>query len=87
MVNAAVVGYGYAGKHFHSYPIGLAAGIDLYAISTRSPERRRAAAGDHPETSIYSGIDELLGDDTVDLVVIATPHNTHRDLAIQAVAL
>ena len=84
MVNAAVVGYGYAGKHFHSYLIGLAPGIELYAISTRNAERRHAAAGDHPEAKIYSGIDELLRDDKVDLVVIATPHDTHRDLAIQA---
>ena len=43
-INAAVVGYGYAGRSFHSYLIGLAEGLNLYAISTRDPERRAAAA-------------------------------------------
>jgi scyllo-inositol 2-dehydrogenase (NADP+) len=84
MVNAAVVGYGYAGRAFHSYLIGLAEGLDLYAISTRNPERQRAAAEQHPEARIYGSIDELLADDRVELVTIATPHDTHRDLAIRA---
>ena len=84
MINAAVVGYGYSGKSFHSYLIGLADGINLYAISTRNPERQKSAARDHPDARIYSNIDELLSDDKVDLVVLATPHNTHRDLAIKA---
>lgn len=84
MIHAAVVGYGYSGKHFHSYLAGLADGIKLYAISTRDRERQQAAARDHPEARIYPGMGELLQDHKVDLVVVATPHNTHRDLAIQA---
>jgi len=84
MVNAAVVGYGYAGKCFHSYLIGLADGLRLYAISTRDPVRRAAAGNDHPDARIYSDIDELLKDDNVDLVVIATPHDSHAELAIKS---
>lgn len=84
MINASVVGYGYAGKHFHSYLIGLAQGINLYAISTRNPERQKDASEDHPDAKIYSNIDELVSDDEVDLVVIATPHYTHKDLAVKA---
>jgi len=84
MIHAAVVGYGYAGRAFHAYLIGLADGIHLYAISTRDPERQRAALRDHPRVRIYARMDDLLTDDRVDLVVIATPHHTHRDLAIQA---
>ena len=84
MINASVVGYGYSGKSFHSYLIGLADGINLYAISTRNPERQKAASKDHPDAKIYSNIDELVSDDKVDLVVIATPHYTHKKLAIKA---
>jgi len=84
MVNAAVVGYGYAGRSFHSYLIGLAEGMNLYAISTRDPERQKAASEQHPEARIYPSLDELLADDKVDLVVMATPHDTHRDLAVKA---
>lgn len=86
MINAAVVGYGYAGKSFHAYLISLAKGMKLYAVSTRNPERQRSAAQDYPEARIYGVIDQLLADDRVDLVVIATPHHTHRDLAVKAMA-
>ncbi len=84
MIHAAVVGYGYAGRAFHSYLITLAPGIDLYAISTRNPDRRHAAAAAYPHAKIYDSFDALLADDRVDLVVLATPHDTHRDLAIKA---
>lgn len=78
-INAAVVGYGFAGKCFHSYLIGLADGLNLYAISTRDPERRAAAASERG-VKTFPDIDELLQDDNVDLVVIATPHDTHIEL-------
>ena len=81
--NAAVVGYGYAGKSFHSYLIGLAEGLNLYAVSTRDPGRR-AAAERECSVRTFPSIDELLKDDNVDLVVIATPHHTHAELAIKS---
>ena len=84
MINSAVVGYGYSGRSFQSYLIGLADGLNLYAISTRDPERQKAAAQAHPEAKIFSSVEDLLADNSVDLVVLATPHDTHRDLAIQA---
>ena len=82
--NVGIVGYGYSGRAFHSYLIGLADGLRLHAISTRDRGRQAQAREQHPEATIYGGVDALLADGQVDLVVIATPHNTHRDLAIQA---
>lgn len=85
MINAAVVGYGYAGRSFHSYLIGLADGLNLYAIATRDPERQQAAAAEHLGVKVCAEIDDVLGDDQVDLVVIATPHYTHKDLSVRAI--
>ena len=84
MINAAVVGYGYSGRAFHTYLIGLAEGLRLYAISTRDPERQKRASADHPEARIYSDFDQVLADYQVQLVVLATPHNTHHGLAVRA---
>ena len=84
MVNAAVVGYGYAGRHFHAYLIGLADGLNLYAVASRNAKRRESAAQDHPGVTLYETIDRVIADDGVDLVVLATPHDTHAELAIQA---
>jgi len=80
IINAAIVGYGFAGKCFHSYLIGLAEGLKLYAVSTRDPGRRAAAESDYG-VKTYPNMDDLLKDDKVDLVVIATPHDTHLELA------
>lgn len=81
-INVAVVGYGYAGKCFHSYLVGLADGLNLYAISTRDPIRRASAERDY-NVKTFASIDDLLKDDNVQLVIIATPHDTHAELAIR----
>ena len=84
MINAAVVGYGYSGRAFQSYLISLADGLNLYAISTRDSERQQQAREAYPNAEIYGNLDELLADDAVDLVVIATPHDSHCEIAIRA---
>ena len=84
MVNTAVIGYGYAGRAFHTYLVGLADGLNLYAIATRDAERREAAREAYPNVQMYQTIDEVIADDAVDLVVLATPHDTHAELSIKA---
>jgi len=81
-IRTAIVGFGYAGRSFHSYLVKLAQGLELYAISTRDPARR-ALAEKERGVKTYETIDQLLNDDQVQLVVIATPHDTHKDLCIQ----
>jgi len=84
MIQTAVVGYGTAGKYFHAYLISLEPGLHLAAISTRNPNAQAAAQYDYPHARIYGSLDGLLQDDQVELVVLATPHHTHKALAIQA---
>ncbi|MEE2752707.1 MAG: Gfo/Idh/MocA family oxidoreductase [Candidatus Latescibacterota bacterium] len=84
MINVAIVGYGYSGRAYHSYLISLTEGLNLSAISTRSLDRQHEAREAYPDVKIYRGVDGLLSDDDVDLVVIATPHDSHAEIAIQA---
>jgi scyllo-inositol 2-dehydrogenase (NADP+) len=81
-IKAAIVGYGYAGRVFHSQLVRAAQGLELYAVSTRDPGRRQQAAEDLG-VKTFPSLDELLKDDEVQLVVIATPHDTHKELAIR----
>lgn len=83
MVNVGIVGYGYAGRCFHAYLVSLTEGLNLYAVASRSPERRAQAEKDYG-VKTYETIDQLIADDNVHLVIIATPHNTHAELAIKA---
>ena len=82
-INVGVIGYGYSGRNFHSYLIGLEKRLNLYAVCARDPERRKEAAMEH-RVETFGVVDDMLKDDDVDLVVVATPHDTHAELSIKA---
>ncbi len=84
MVNVGIVGFGYAGKCFHSYLVNITEGLNLYAIVSSSEEKRKEAENIYGVRT-YEKIDQLLEDDNVSLVVLATPHYTHCPLAIKAI--
>ena len=50
-VNVAVVGYGLAGNYFHSYPISIADGLNLYGVMGRRAEAREQAGADWGSSS------------------------------------
>jgi len=82
-VNVGVIGYGYSGRNFHSYLIGLEKRLKLYAVCVQNPDRRKQAEKEHG-VKTYGNVDDLLKDENVQLVVVATPHNTHAELSIKA---
>ncbi|NLX41934.1 MAG: Gfo/Idh/MocA family oxidoreductase, partial [Chloroflexi bacterium] len=84
MIKFGVVGYGYSGRAFHTYLPTLATGLELGGITVRNPEVQKAAAADHPEARIFDSLEAMLQDDSIQLVILATPHNTHHALSIQA---
>lgn len=83
MINVGVVGYGFAGRSFHSYLINRVPDLKLVAVATRSPERQSLAQREYG-VATYGSLADMLAHSDVDLVVIATPHDTHKELAIQA---
>ena len=78
-----VIGYGYAGRSFHSYLVGLTPGLTLHGISSRSAETRERIQQERG-CKAYISFEEVIADPDVDLVVLATPHDTHADLAMRA---
>lgn len=83
MIGVGIVGYGYAGRAFHSYLVPLAAGLQLRAISSSSPEKRLQIERELGCRAVAT-MGELLADPAIDLIVLATPHDTHAALAIEA---
>ncbi|MDP6778455.1 MAG: Gfo/Idh/MocA family oxidoreductase [Candidatus Latescibacteria bacterium] len=83
-VNVGLVGYGLGGRVFHAPLVELSEGLRLSAICSRSEERRSQASDKHPGVDIYAEYDALLADPCIDLVILATPHDTHAPMAIQA---
>jgi scyllo-inositol 2-dehydrogenase (NADP+) len=79
----AVIGYGRWGRQCHSYLIKLAPGLNLYGVASSSEEKQQQIRADHG-CKIYSSFDEAIADHDVDVVVLATPNNTHADLSVRA---
>jgi scyllo-inositol 2-dehydrogenase (NADP+) len=73
-----LMGYGFAGQIFHAPVIAHSEAVVLAAIATGQPERARA---DFPDAAIVPDLDALLARADVECVVIATPNDTHFDLA------
>ncbi len=83
-VRVALVGYGLAGSVFHAPLIGSTPHMVLKAIVTSNPERSKNAVADNPEAKIVTSIDDILSNaGDFDLVVIASPNNTHFSMATQ----
>lgn len=83
-VRTVVIGYGFAGRSFHSYLISLAGpGMTLHGIAARDPGKREQIATERG-CKTYETFEQVIADPEVDLVVLATPSSTHAPLAIAA---
>ncbi len=83
-IGTVVVGYGLAGRAFHAPLIRGQPGLRLHGVVARDPSVRASALVSDPGLKGYASIDEALADEAVGLVVIATPHDSHADLAVRA---
>jgi scyllo-inositol 2-dehydrogenase (NADP+) len=85
-VRAAVVGYGLAGRVFHTSLISAADGLELVAVVTGNPERQAQVRAAHPGAAVLGSADELFAAaETFDLLVVATPNDAHAPLALAAI--
>jgi scyllo-inositol 2-dehydrogenase (NADP+) len=80
-----VIGYGFAGRCFHTYLVNLAEGLELYGVATSRSEAR-ADVERRFGIKVFASFAEVLADDQVDLVVLATPNDLHAAHAIEAMA-
>lgn len=80
-IGVAVVGYGLAGQTFHAPLIAATAGLALRAVVSSRPEAVRA---DWPEVEVLKDLDQALGRDDLELIVVATPDDLHAQQSIAA---
>jgi scyllo-inositol 2-dehydrogenase (NADP+) len=76
----AVIGYGLAGRTFHSSLIAATEGLDVAAIVTANRERAGQARAEHPGAEVLGSVDELWRRE-LDLVVVASVNDSHVPLA------
>jgi scyllo-inositol 2-dehydrogenase (NADP+) len=80
-IGVAVIGFGLAGQVFHGPFVSAVPGLKLEAIVQRKGDEAGKA---YPSTRILRSADEALKDAAVQLVVVATPNETHFEMAKRA---
>jgi predicted dehydrogenase len=81
-LRVGLIGYGLAGRAFHAPLIATTPGLRLQNVVTANPDRRAQLAAEYPEASPVDSVEQLLADPaSLDLVVIATPNDTHSPAA------
>lgn len=79
-VRIGVAGLGYWGPNLARNMAALA-GVELSWCCDADEERRERLAATHRSTRFTADLDDLLGDEELDAIVLATPVSTHAELA------
>lgn len=82
-LNVALVGYGYAGRTIHAPLIQASPRLKLHTIVSSKAEQ---VVADYPGVVVASDTMQALADAQIDLVVIASPNNSHFMHADSALA-
>jgi len=80
-LRVGLIGYGYAGKTFHAPLVAAVPALELAAVASSDAAKVHA---DWPGVAVHASPAELIARDDIDLVVIATPNDTHHPLARDA---
>ncbi|MGH9129719.1 MAG: Gfo/Idh/MocA family oxidoreductase [Acidimicrobiales bacterium] len=85
-VGLGIVGYGPYGGMGQRHGLASAAtdGLELVAACDSDPSRRKAAEADFPGLRAYQSVEEMLSDDEVAVVIVATPPISHAPIAVAA---
>jgi predicted dehydrogenase len=81
-LGVGLLGYAPSVGRLHGTGVNVTSGLTLRAVCDLDPQRRGQAREDFPGIQTVRSAGELAADDTVDLVVIATPPNSHAQLCI-----
>lgn len=80
MINVGLIGYGYWGPNL-ARNFQKNHDMNLKAICDSSPDRLKAAGDLYPGVRLLTSMDELINDNDIDAVAVATPVSAHFDLA------
>ena len=80
-IKTGLIGFGLSGRVFHAPFIELAEGFELAAIAQRNSESSRLV---YPHAETVRTYQEVLKNKALELVVIATPNETHFQMAKEA---
>jgi predicted dehydrogenase len=82
-LNVGILGYAPSIGEVHGIGITETDGFKLHAVCDSNPQRLKTAAHRFLEIKVYSDAENLADDDDIDLVIVATPPNSHAKLSLR----
>ncbi|WP_034993150.1 oxidoreductase [Beijerinckia mobilis] len=77
-IRVGLIGYGFSGKTFHAPLIRATPGLELTVVASRDPDKVQA---DIHDLTVISDPMQVARSDMVDLLVVATPNDSHAPIA------
>jgi scyllo-inositol 2-dehydrogenase (NADP+) len=81
-IKTALLSYGMSGEIFHAPLLKVDSGFTLTSIVQRNSDKAKLR---HPDVKIARRVDDVIGDETIELVIINTPNESHFEYAAQAI--
>ncbi|MBW1696166.1 MAG: Gfo/Idh/MocA family oxidoreductase [Deltaproteobacteria bacterium] len=82
-LGVGILGYAPSVGRYHGLGIESTSGLWFRGACDSNPKRQVQAREDFPHITTYKSAKELASDPELDVVIIATPPNTHAKLALQ----
>lgn len=83
IIRTGVCSYGMSGKLFHAPFIQNHPGFELTAITERSKNESKQR---YPNAKLYRSVEELIADQSLQLIIVNTPVQTHYEYAKKVIA-
>ena len=85
-LGVGILGYAPSVGLVHGIGTERTDGLSLRAVCDSNPERLNAACKDFAGVKAYASADKIVDDPDVDVVIVATPPNSHAQLCLQLMA-
>ncbi len=82
-INWGIIGLGNIANHF-AKDLALVPNANLRAVASRTKQKAKEFAKVHHAEKAYGSYKKLFKDDSIDIIYIATPHDSHASLSIAA---
>jgi predicted dehydrogenase len=83
VIKTGICSYGMSGKLFHAPFIQSHPGYELASIVERTKNESREK---YPGSKLYRSVEEMIGDSSLELIIVNTPTYTHYNYAKEALA-
>jgi len=80
IINSAIIGFGNSGQTFLAPFIDANPGFNLKKISTSDPVKAAKAKAIYPNTEVVSNAEQIINDNSIELVLIGSPNTSHLSL-------